>query len=274
MTIERLAPLLEVPGVAFYSLQVGARASDLAWLPAGQVVDLAPELKNYAETAAAMANLDLVLAVDTSVVHLAGALGRPCWVMLPFSPDWRWLLDRADSPWYPTLRLFRQASPGDWEGVVEHVAGALATLAAPQRPLGPPLDAGKLCAEATELRAAGRAAEAETLGRRILASAPDHGPTLRLLGVIREEAGDHKAAADLFGRAAALAPQDAEAHYNLAIALGGLGRNEDAIERYRRAVALAPDHAKAYSNLGGALSAWSGRRRPPPSRACRPGAGR
>jgi predicted O-linked N-acetylglucosamine transferase (SPINDLY family)/ADP-heptose:LPS heptosyltransferase len=255
MAIERLAPLLDVPGVAFYSLQVGARSSDLARLPAGKVVDLAPELKTFAETAAAIAGLDLVVAVDTSVVHLAGALGRPCWVMLPFSPDWRWLIERADSPWYPTLRLFRQESPGDWEGVVERVGRALATLAAPQRPSGPPLDAGKLCAQAMELRAAGRAAEAEALGTRILAAEPDHGATLRLVGVIREEAGDHKGAADLFARAAELAPQDAEAHYNLAIALSGLDRNEEAIERYRRAIALAPDHAKAHSNLGGALAA-------------------
>jgi tetratricopeptide (TPR) repeat protein len=267
MAIERLAPLLDVPGVAFYSLQVGARSGDLARLPAGTVVDLAPELKTYAETAAAMANLDLVVAVDTSIVHLAGALGRPCWVMLPFAPDWRWLIERTDSPWYPTLRLFRQESPGDWEGVVERVGRALATLAAPQRPPGPPLHAGKLCAQAMELRTAGRAAEAEALGARILASEPDHAATLRLIGVMREEAGDHKAAADLFARAVTLAPQDAEAHYNLAIALGGLDRNEEAIEHYRRAIALAPDHAKAHSNLGGALAA--GNRHAEAEDACR-----
>ncbi len=258
MAIERLAPLLEVPGACFYSLQVGGRAGDLARLPAGKVVDLAPELANFAETAAAMANLDLVLAVDTSIVHLAGALGRPCWVMLPFSPDWRWLTERADSPWYPTLRLFRQASPGDWEDVVERVRGALTALAAPQRPLGPPLDAAKLCAQAMALRAAGRVDDAQALCRRILASAPDHGPTLHLLGVMHEEAGDHKAAADLLARAAERAPDDAETHYNFAIALGGLERNEEAIARYRRAIALVPDHAKAHNNLGGVLGA-SGR---------------
>ena len=255
MPIERLAPLLDIPGACFYSLQVGARAGELARLPAGQVVDLAPELTNFAETAAAVANLDLVLAVDTSVVHLAGALGRPCWVMLPFSPDWRWLLEREDSPWYPTLRLFRQPGPGDWDGVIARLRGEIGALAAARRPSGPPLDAGALQAQARELRAAKRPAEAEQICRRILASAPDHGATLRLLGVIREEGGDHKEAADLFARAAALAPDDAEAHYNLGIALAGLDRNTDAIERYRRAIALNPDHAKAYNNLGGALCA-------------------
>jgi len=113
----------------WFSLQVGERAGDLARLPAGRVVDLSPHLSDFAETAAVVANLDLVIAADTAVVHLAGALGRPCWVMLPFAPDWRWLLDRDDSPWYPSLRLFRQRAPGDWDGVVTDLRRALAALA-------------------------------------------------------------------------------------------------------------------------------------------------
>jgi tetratricopeptide (TPR) repeat protein len=83
-------------------------------------------LADFAETAALIANLDLVIAVDTAVAHLAGALGKPVWLLLPFSPDWRWLLGRGDSPWYPSARLFRQAKPGDWDGVIAEVAGALA----------------------------------------------------------------------------------------------------------------------------------------------------
>jgi Flp pilus assembly protein TadD len=92
------------------------------------VLNFGSHLTNYAETAALIANLDLVISVDTSVVHLAGALGRPAWVLLPHAPDWRWLLDREDTPWYRSVRLFRQAERGDWVGVLAKVAAALTEL--------------------------------------------------------------------------------------------------------------------------------------------------
>jgi Flp pilus assembly protein TadD len=120
--LERLKPLLGVPGVSFVSLQVGPRAGDVASLPSATLLDVSAELSDFAETAGAIVNLDLVIAVDTAVVHLAGALGRPVWIVLPFSPDWRWLLDRDDSPWYPTARLYRQRAPGGWDEVVARVA--------------------------------------------------------------------------------------------------------------------------------------------------------
>jgi tetratricopeptide (TPR) repeat protein len=129
MKLERLKPLFEIPGMSFVSLQVGPRAADLAALPTGAAVDVSAELTDFAETAGAIRNLDLVIAVDTSVVHLAGALGKAAWAMLPFSPDWRWLLERADSPWYPTVRLYRQSAPADWDSVVARVGADLAALA-------------------------------------------------------------------------------------------------------------------------------------------------
>ncbi len=82
-------------------------------------------LKDFADTAALISNLDLIIAVDTAVAHLAGALGKPVWILLPFIPDWRWLLDREDSPWYPTARLFRQNETRQWEHVIARVHGAL-----------------------------------------------------------------------------------------------------------------------------------------------------
>ena len=89
------------------------------------MVDHSADQKNFADNAALVALMDMVLSIDTSMAHLAGALGKPVWIMLPFSADWRWLLDRADTPWYPTARLFRQKQPGDWHGVVAEVARAL-----------------------------------------------------------------------------------------------------------------------------------------------------
>jgi ADP-heptose:LPS heptosyltransferase len=88
-------------------------------------MDHTARLTDFAETAAFLENLDLLVTVDTSVAHLAGALGRPTWTMLPFSPDWRWQLDRADSPWYPTMRLFRQTRQGDWTDVIARVRDEL-----------------------------------------------------------------------------------------------------------------------------------------------------
>jgi tetratricopeptide (TPR) repeat protein len=116
-----LAPLFATPGVRFVNLQVGPSAGQIPGIG-----DLTPLLADFAETAALIATLDLVLTVDTAVAHLAGALGKPAWVMLPHAPDWRWLLERDDSPWYASLRLFRQNSPGDWAGVVAAIASELA----------------------------------------------------------------------------------------------------------------------------------------------------
>jgi tetratricopeptide (TPR) repeat protein len=132
-----LAPLLAAgagaaPPVRFFSLQKGERAARLADLQAhAPVADLGPDLADFADTAAALLSLDLVITVDTAVAHLAGALGRPVWTLLAYAADWRWLRGRDDSPWYPTMRLFRQDGPGDWSPVIARVAAALQALATP-----------------------------------------------------------------------------------------------------------------------------------------------
>lgn len=128
--LAALAPLLAMPGLRFYGLQAGPRAADIAALGLeGQVEDLSPLLADFGETAAALARLDLLVSVDTSVVHLAGALGRPFRLLLPFAPDWRWMLGQEDTPWYASGRLLRQARPGDWSTPLAAVAADLARLA-------------------------------------------------------------------------------------------------------------------------------------------------
>ncbi|MGD0387895.1 MAG: tetratricopeptide repeat protein [Tepidisphaeraceae bacterium] len=119
--LERFSPLSAVEAVRFHSLQTAPPPAT------GGIAlsDWSANLTDFAETAALIENLDLVISVDTAVVHLAGAMGKLVWLLLPFPPDWRWLLDRADSPWYPTIRLFRQAAPGDWDGVIRRVAAEL-----------------------------------------------------------------------------------------------------------------------------------------------------
>lgn len=123
-------PRLVMPGVQLYSLQKEPRPADVPVLTelGPDVIDLGPSLGDFADTAAVIAALDLVISVDTSIVHLAGALGALTWVLLPYAQDWRWLRDRADSPWYPSLRLFRQNEPQAWDGVLTRVAAALKRL--------------------------------------------------------------------------------------------------------------------------------------------------
>jgi ADP-heptose:LPS heptosyltransferase len=129
--LKQFAPLASVTTLAFYSLQKGepaAEASDPP--PEMQLVDWTAELNDFADTAALIQNLDLLITVDTAVAHLAGAMGKRVWLLIPFVPDWRWMLERSDSPWYPTIRSFRQKSAGDWEEVLGRVTEELARFVA------------------------------------------------------------------------------------------------------------------------------------------------
>jgi Tfp pilus assembly protein PilF len=126
---SQLQPLSRIPGVSLIALQKEIPAADRAEFPGGLgALDLSAELGDFGDTAAVIESCDLVVTIDSSAAHLAGALGKPAWVMLPWVPDWRWLLDRDDSPWYPTLRLFRQPSRGDWASTIARVAQELGAL--------------------------------------------------------------------------------------------------------------------------------------------------
>jgi hypothetical protein len=130
LTLERLAPLAEALSVRFVCLQKPVPDRDVTAMPRFPgLTDLSDALTDFSETAALIANLDLVITIDSAVGHLAGALGKPAWILLAKAADWRWMLSRTDTPWYPTLRLFRQQSPGAWDPVIAEVAGALRTKA-------------------------------------------------------------------------------------------------------------------------------------------------
>jgi hypothetical protein len=124
--LKKLEPLLAVPGVQLLGLQCGVRAADAAMLAAAGFVNLGEEVRDFADTAAIVSQLDLVISVDSAVAHLAGALAKPLWIMLHEPAEWRWLTNRDDSPWYPTARLFRQSRPGDWDGVIARIVEGLA----------------------------------------------------------------------------------------------------------------------------------------------------
>ncbi|MBC8106809.1 MAG: glycosyltransferase, partial [Anaerolineae bacterium] len=125
-----LQPLagLAPANVQLFSLQKHDAATYTAPPPQLNLIDLAPQLTDFLETAAAMSAMDLIITIDTATAHLAGGLGRPTWTLLPFSPDWRWQLDREDSQWYPTMRLFRQSKENDWTEVIARVAKELANF--------------------------------------------------------------------------------------------------------------------------------------------------
>jgi tetratricopeptide (TPR) repeat protein len=123
--LRDLLPLLDI-GATFVSLQKEVRAADMTTLKeSAEIIHLGHQLENFSDTAAVISHLDLVISVDTAIAHLAGALGRPVWILLTHVPDWRWLLDRDDSPWYPTARLFRQSNSREWDSVIARVRDAL-----------------------------------------------------------------------------------------------------------------------------------------------------
>jgi hypothetical protein len=128
--LESLLPLLTAEGIDFFSLQMGDASAQIGLTPgASGIIEHKNQITDFSDTAAFMSELDLIISVDTAAAHLAGALGRPVWTLLAFAPDWRWGLEGESTPWYPTMRLFRQPALGDWESVISRVAAELERLA-------------------------------------------------------------------------------------------------------------------------------------------------
>ncbi len=273
IALSLLEPLFGLEGIHLFSLQMGAEAEQLAMVEAS-IVDLRYEIRDMADTAALIAHLDVVIAVDTSVVHLAGALGWPTWLLLPFAPDWRWMLEREESPWYPTMRLFRQTERNGWEPVVERLRAALVEELASggRRRMEPMRSRTTRLAGGTEAvrrrrwgqsaairgwfnsaaghHRDGRLEEAERLYRQILAMDDRHADSLHLLGMIAFKRGYSAEAVGLIRAAIAIDGAQASYHSNLGNVLRAEGKYDEAVEEYRRAVELKSDFVEAHYNLG------------------------
>ena len=209
-------------GVDYVSLQREVRESDLACLKSSRIAHFGETLEDFSDTAALCEAVDLVLSVDTSVAHLAGALGKPTWVLLPHAPDWRWLLERDDSPWYPGMRLLRQDASGGWQPVLERVAQTLSAQSIAQALFKQGLAQHKL----------GALEAAAGFYERVLALDPTHFDANHMLGVIAHQQGRNADAVQRIEHALQINPKVASAHSNLGIALKKLCRYEEAVRSY------------------------------------------
>ncbi len=282
---DQLAPLFAVAGASFASLQHRARSADLKRLKRDNfgIADLASDFGDFSDTAAAVEALDLVITVDTSVAHLAGALGKPVWVLLPWVTDWRWMLHREDSLWYPTMRLFRQQRGGNWSSVIAHMAGELkavvqgdrtclmpfraegerraaqaaAILQAEAAPaiaspasLAETVPPGHTLILAEQKRRHGYLTDADELARTAAAAQPDNAEAVHMLGIIAYQSGKLPEAIEHVRRAIAIDPDVARYHANLGEMFRLAGRVDEALAAGGRALELNPDDAGAHSNVG------------------------
>ncbi len=273
--------LLTVPRTVWYTLQTGGETRD-GLHHDRRLIDLTDNLPDFAATAAFVSTLDLVITVDTAVAHLAGALGKPVWLLLPFAPDWRWMLRRSDSPWYPSMRLFRQQQRGGWEKVFDQVRSELqeATGGAfpspvPSQPLkplrfswswpgagitgtaAPPQseDYGALLAYGDALCQAGLRLHAITVYRRILDRRPELPAAWNNLGVCLQQEGNVPEAIAAFERAVELDHRCAATASNLGSALYEHNLLTRARDVLQRALQLDPTLANAHNNMGNVLRA-------------------
>ncbi len=258
-SVRHFEAIARLPNVRLLSLQKNDGIEQLRDLPSGMNIetlgeefDAGPDA--FIDSAAVMECLDLIITSDTAIAHLAGALGRPAWVALKYVPDWRWLLDRSDSPWYPTLQLFRQPAPGDWPGAFAAIQAQLAAEHARRPTIAPPeTDADWLFRQAVEHQRHGRLTDALTLYDSAISAKPNVAVAYYNRGVVLHLMGKVEDALRSYDRAIALQPDKVEAHYNRAIALKALGRLEEAARSYDQAIALNPAHANAYNNRGNIL---------------------
>jgi tetratricopeptide (TPR) repeat protein len=264
LSLDHLAPLLELEGVRFFSLQLGAPAAQGA-LYADRLTDLLPNPANLADTAAKIGELDLVIAVDTALAHLSGALAVPTWVLLTHAPEWRWMVGREDSPWYPTMRLFRQPCAGDWKSVVEAVGVALRQLrqtaegripqstSHSEQPANSALS-GHL-AQGSRMQTEGDPQGTAEQFRMAIQIDPRCYAAWNGLGILFAAAKDWSTAQLFFEEACKLDPRNAAIHNNLANVLLKNGSLDAGLGSYEVAISLDSSKPKYRNNHGSALLA-------------------
>jgi tetratricopeptide (TPR) repeat protein len=236
----------------FVSLQKDPRPNDIVVLrERSEITDLTADLVDFTETAALISCLDLVITVDTSVAHLAGALGCPTWLLLPFTPDWRWLLDRDDSPWYPSMRLFRQSETREYATVIDRVQSELRTLiSTKQRQESRPENLSSL---GTTLQQQGRLEEALQVFDKAVQLGPDDGEGWINLGKILGDLNRPAEALLSFQHVLELNPQHWEAANSAGILLHGLGRVEEALSCFNLCDEIQPNHVPTLYTRGRTL---------------------
>jgi Tfp pilus assembly protein PilF len=278
MRLESLRTLLDCPGARFVSLQIGPGQDQLKEFE-DRIIDPSGEIDtdSFADAAAIIANLDLVISIDSAIVHLAGAIGKPVWILLAMGNDWRWLKDRDDTPWYPQARLFRQGRSGDWAGVVRRLRTELWSFADAGAPPSPsestmdpitalarqltvplsraasPVVCDALFVDSCRHHRARNLDRSKKLLEQVLIFDPGHVNALCNLGALELGSGDVELALRLLHTAVALAPDLAAARMALADALLQSKRDEQALAQYRKAIELAPGDAAVHAAYATAL---------------------
>ena len=258
--VEQFLPLLGRRGVELFSLQVGEPSAALAACGGDILITpLGSHLRDMGVTAAVMAELDLVITVDTAAAHLAGALGRPTWLLLPYAPDWRWMLDRDDTPWYPGMRLFRQPQPGDWDSVfaaVGQVLDVLLQVRPNQVSIAPEVveQARQIRNRASARYNGGHLQGAKTLLRSAMQLNPLDPSLWNNMGIFLRESKHAQAAVACYRRALDCGGEaDAGLRTNLGNALNDLDRCEEAVACHELALSMDRDSSLILQNLGVSL---------------------
>ncbi|MDP2794976.1 MAG: tetratricopeptide repeat protein [Sulfurisoma sp.] len=239
-----IAPLLEHVDIAWISLQ-----KDMEFAGNAALIDWMPEVRDFADTAALVSVLDGVVAVDTAVAHLAGALGRPVWLLNRHESEWRWMHGRTTTPWYPSMRILTQPEPGDWGAVIAAVSSALRPLAMGSPAREPEAVAAMAFARGVQDHMAGRTAGAEVAYREALATRPGHAMAWYNLGIVLQACEREEAAREAYRSAIAADPKHREARLNLAASLSAEGQASAARRVLEALLELAPDWGPPYNNL-------------------------